>query len=59
MVLERILRLPNYLYKGNQNFNDDLDSEKFYYVVEHNDLITKASHDLTARELKVTKGFLC
>lgn len=45
--------MKNYLYQKDRNFNDDLDGEKFYYVVEHNDLITKASHDLTARELKI------
>ena len=45
--------MKNYLYHSDRNFNDDLVDEKFYYVVEHNDLITKASHDLTARELKL------
>lgn len=41
------------LFRDNKNFNEDLDDKKFYYVVEHNDLITKANHDLTARELKI------
>lgn len=45
--------MTNYLFQGDRNFNDDLESEKFYYVVEHNDLITRANHDLTARELKL------
>lgn len=45
--------MTNYLFKSDRNFNDDLNDEKFYYVVEHNDLITKANHDLTARELKI------
>lgn len=45
--------MTNYLYKSDWNFNNDIDSEKYYYVVTHNDLITKANHDLTARELKI------
>lgn len=45
--------MSNFLFKSDRNFNEDIESEKFYYVVEHNDLITKASHDLTARELKI------
>lgn len=43
----------HYFFKNDRNFNKDIDNEKFYYVVEHNDLITKANHDLTARELKI------
>lgn len=43
---------PN-LWKNNRNFNDDLDEQRYYYVAEHNDLITKARHDLTAKELKI------
>lgn len=45
--------MTNYLFENDRNFNDDLKDETFYYVVEHNDLITKANHDLTARELKI------
>lgn len=42
------------LWANDRNFNtEDLDDSKFYYVVEHNDLITKARHDLTARQLKI------
>lgn len=45
--------MSSFLFKNDRNFNEDIESEKFYYVVEHNDLITKANHDLTARELKI------
>jgi len=42
------------LWSSDRNFNtEDLEDSKFYYVVEHNDLITKARHDLTARQLKI------
>ena len=42
-----------YLFNSDRNFNDDIDDQSYYYVVTHNDLITRASHDLTARELKI------
>ena len=45
--------MASYVFKSDRNFNDDIESKAFYYVVEHNDLITKANHDLTARELKI------
>lgn len=45
--------MANYLYNKDRNFNDDVDDQSYHYVVTHNDLITKASHDLTARELKI------
>lgn len=45
--------MSNSLFKNDRNFNEDIENEMFYYVVEHNDLITKANHDLTARELKI------
>ena len=45
--------MANYLFNKDRNFNDDVDDQSYYYVVSHNDLITKASHDLTARELKI------
>lgn len=32
---------------------EDHENQRYYYVVESNDLITKARHDLTARELKI------
>lgn len=47
------VKMNNYLFKSDRNFNDDIDDQSYYYVVTHNDLITKASHDLTARELKM------
>ena len=45
--------MANYLFNTDRNFNDDMTSQNYYYVVSHNDLITKANHDLTARELKI------
>src|SRR5699024_8070796 len=45
--------MANYLFNKDRNFNDDVDDQSYYYVVSHNDLITKASHDLTARELRI------
>ena len=45
--------MANYLFKSDRNFNDEIDNQSYYYVVTHNDLITKASYDLTARELKI------
>ena len=45
--------MANYLFNKDRNFNDDVDDQSYYYVVSHNDLITKASYDLTARELKI------
>ena len=45
--------MSNYLFDTDRNFNDDITDQSFYYVVTHNDLITKATHDLTARELKM------
>lgn len=42
------------IWKNDRNFaKDDYENQKYYYVVEANDLITKARHDLTARELKI------
>lgn len=45
--------MANYLFNTDRNFNDDMTNQNYYYVVSHNDLITKANHDLTARELKI------
>lgn len=45
--------MNTFLFKNDRNFNDNLDEQRYYYVVEHNDLITKARHDLTAKELKI------
>jgi len=42
------------LWKNDRNFNeDDFERQRTFLVAEHNDLITKARHDLTARELKI------
>lgn len=42
------------LWSSDRNFNkEDIDKQRYYLVAEHNDLITKARHDLTARELKI------
>lgn len=42
------------LWSSDRNFNtEDPEDSRFYYVVEHNDLITKARHDLSARQLKI------
>src|SRR5699024_2572399 len=41
------------LFKTDRELNDNYIDQRKYFVVEHNDLITKAKHDLTAKELKV------
>lgn len=43
----------NELFKNDRSFNDEIIKQKNMFVAEHNDLITKADHDLTANELKV------
>lgn len=44
----------NYIWKNDRNFAlDEYEQQKYYYVAESNDLITKARHDLDARELKI------
>lgn len=44
----------NYLWKNDRNFNkEDFEDQRYFLVAEHNDLITKAQHDLDARELKI------
>ncbi|WP_285299856.1 replication initiation protein [Lactiplantibacillus plantarum] len=44
----------NYLWKSDRNFNkEDFEQQQYFQVAEHNDLITKARHDLNARELKI------
>src|SRR5699024_1420395 len=43
-----------YLWKNDRNFNEeDFEQQQYFQVAEHNDLITKARHDLNARELKI------
>ncbi|OAU48317.1 replication initiator protein, partial [Lacticaseibacillus rhamnosus] len=42
------------LWKNDRNFNkDEINDQRYFLVAEHNDLITKARHDLNARELKI------
>lgn len=42
------------LWTNDRNFNEEqVTNQNFYYVAEHNDLITKARHDLSARQLKI------
>lgn len=42
------------LWSNDRNFNkEDFKDQLYYLVAEHNDLITKAKHDLTNRELKI------
>lgn len=42
------------LWKNDRNFEvEEHEKQRQYYVVEHNDLISKARQDLTARELKI------
>ena len=44
----------NYIWKNDRNFAlYEYEQQKYYYVAESNDLITKSRHDLTARELKI------
>lgn len=44
----------NYIWKNDRNFAlDEYEQQQYYYVAESNDLITKARHDLDARELKI------
>ena len=42
------------IWTNDRNFNEEkVRDQSYYYVAEHNDLITKARHDLTARQLKI------
>lgn len=42
------------IWKNDRSFAiDEYEQQQYYYVAEANDLITKARHDLTARELKI------
>ena len=42
------------LWTNERNFNiEGAGNSRYYYVAEHNDLITKARHDLNAQELKI------
>ncbi|MEY4717381.1 replication initiation protein [Lacticaseibacillus paracasei] len=42
------------LWKNDRDFNkEEIRDQRYFLVAEHNDLITKARHDLSARELKI------
>jgi plasmid replication initiation protein len=44
----------NMLWVSDRNFNkEEFKDQQYFQVAEHNDLITKARHDLNARELKI------
>ena len=49
-----MVKKQNYIWRNDRNFDlDEYEKQQYYYVAESNDLITKARHDLTARELKI------
>ena len=49
-----MMKKQNYIWRNDRNFAlDEYEKQQYYYVAEANDLITKARHDLTARELKI------
>lgn len=49
-----MIKKRNYLWKSDRNFNqEEFEDQRYFLVAEHNDLITKARHDLDARELKI------
>jgi hypothetical protein len=51
---KHMAKKQNYIWKNDRNFAlDDYEKQQLYYVVEANDIINKARHDLTARELKL------
>lgn len=42
------------IWKSDRKFDEQaIEQQQYFYVAEHNDLITKARHDLNARELKI------
>lgn len=43
----------NELFKNDRRFDEDITKQRNMFVAEHNDLITKAEHNLTANELKI------
>ncbi len=45
--------LMNELFKNDRSFDDDVIKQQNMFVAEHNDLITKADHNLSVSELKV------
>lgn len=49
-----MIKKQNYIWRNDRNFAlDEYEQQQYYYVAESNDLITKARHDLDARELKI------
>lgn len=47
-------KTQNYIWKNDRKFAlDQFEQQQYYYVVESNDLITKARHNLTANQLKI------
>lgn len=49
-----MVKKQNYIWRNDRNFAlDEYEQQQYYYVVESNDIINKARHDLTARELKL------
>ena len=52
-----MVKKQNYIWKNDRNFAlDDYEKQQLYYVVEANDIINKARHDLTAKRTE-THGF--
>lgn len=42
------------LWRNDRDFNiEEIEGQRRFFVAEHNDLITKARHDLTVQELKI------
>ena len=53
-VWNTMAKKQNYIWQNDRNFAlDKYEQQKYYYVVESNDLISKAKHDLTTNQLKI------
>lgn len=49
-----MVEMRKLFFEDEQDFNKkEIEEQKYYFVTEHNDLVAKARHDLTARELKI------
>lgn len=49
-----MVQKQNFIWKNDRNFAlDKYEQQQYYYVVESNDLISKAKHDLTTNQLKI------
>lgn len=49
-----MVEMRKIFFEDEQDFNKkEIEEQKYYFVTEHNDLVAKARHDLTARELKI------